>query len=133
MIALHAVALLFDPSIHFGLAAVLVPLTAPWHPAAVAAGVVAGWLALMLAVSFRMRRWIGQRGWRRLHYASFLAFLLSVGHALVAGTDLHGLGGPILAAIVLGPTLWLVLLRVLTPSPMRQLRAATAAATPAGS
>jgi hypothetical protein len=68
-----------------------------------------------------------------LHYASFLAFLLSVGHALVAGTDLHGLGGPILAAIVLGPTLWLVLLRVLTPSPMRQLRAATAAATPAGS
>jgi hypothetical protein len=133
MIALHAIALLFDPSIHFGLAAVLVPLTAPWHPAAVAAGVVAGWLALMLAVSFRMRRWIGQRGWRRLHYASFLAFLLSVGHALVAGTDLHGLGGPILAAIVLGPTLWLVLLRVLTPSPMRQLRAAAAAATPAGS
>ena len=76
----------------------------------------------MLAVSFRMRKWIGQRGWRRLHYASFVAFILAVGHALVVGTDLHGGGGPILAAIVLGPTLWLVLLRVLAPSPKAQLR-----------
>ncbi len=134
MIALHAIALLFDPTIHFGLAAVLLPLAAPWHPAAVAAGVVAAWLALMLAVSFRMRKWIGQRGWRRLHYASFLAFVLSVGHALVVGTDLHGVGGPILAAIVLGPTLWLVLMRVLAPSPKPQLRPAAAlASTPSGS
>jgi DMSO/TMAO reductase YedYZ heme-binding membrane subunit len=81
-----------------------------------------------------MRKWIGQRGWRRLHYASFLAFVLSVGHALVVGTDLHGVGGPILAAIVLGPTLWLVLMRVLAPSPKPQLRPAAAlASTPSGS
>jgi predicted ferric reductase len=133
MVALHAIALLFDPTIHFGLAAVLLPLAAAWHPAAVAAGVVAGWLALTLAVSFRMRKWIGQRGWRRLHYASFVAFILAVGHALVVGTDLHGVGGPILAAVVLGPTLWLVLLRVLTPSPKAQLRPVAAASTPSGS
>ena len=133
MIGLHVIALLFDPTIHFGFAAVLVPLAAPWHPAAVAAGVVAAWLALMLAVSFRMRKWIGQRGWRRLHYASFLAFVLSVGHALAVGTDLHGVGGPIFAAIVLGPTLWLVLMRVLAPSHRPQPRPAAAlASTPSG-
>ncbi|HEX6762909.1 MAG TPA: hypothetical protein VF094_08925 [Gaiellaceae bacterium] len=133
MIALHAIALLFDPTIHFGLAAVLVPLAAPWHPAAVAAGVVAAWLALMLAVSFRMRKWIGQRGWRRLHYASFVAFVLSVGHALTVGTDLHGVGGRILAAVVLGPTLWLVLLRVLAPTPAPKRRPAAALpSTPSG-
>jgi DMSO/TMAO reductase YedYZ heme-binding membrane subunit len=80
-----------------------------------------------------MRKWIGQRGWRRLHYASFLAFVLAVGHALVVGTDLHGVGGPILAAIVLGPTLWLVLMRVLSPSLKPQLRAAAATSTPSGS
>lgn len=120
MIGLHGLALLFDPTIHFGPAAVLVPLAAPWHPGAVAAGVVAAWLALMVAVSFRLRRWIGQRGWRRLHYASFGAFALSVGHALAAGTDLHGIGGPILAAVALGPTLWLLLLRVLAPAPKPQ-------------
>lgn len=126
MIGLHAVALLFDPTIHFGLAALLVPFAAPWHPGAIAAGVVAGWLALMLAVSFRLRKWIGQRGWRRLHYASFVAFALSVGHALFAGTDLHGVGGPILAAVALGPTLWLALLRILAPAQKPQPRAATA-------
>ena len=64
------------------------PFAASWRPAAIAAGVVAGWLSLMLAVSFRLRKWIGQRGWRRLHYASFAAFGLALAHALMAGTDL---------------------------------------------
>ena len=58
------------------------PFAAPWRPAAVAAGVVAGWLMVMLAVSFRLRKRIGQRVWRRLHYASFAAFLLALCHAL---------------------------------------------------
>jgi methionine sulfoxide reductase heme-binding subunit len=116
-IALHAGALLADPTLHFGAAAVLVPFAAAWNPAAVAAGVVAGWLALMLVVSFRMRRWIGQRGWRRLHYASFAAFVLALCHALAAGTDLAGIGGPILAAVAGGPVLFLVLMRILTPTP----------------
>lgn len=115
MVGLHGLALLLDPTIHFGLPAVLVPFAAPWHPASVAAGVVAAWLALMLAVSFRLRKWIGQRGWRRLHYASFAAFVLSLGHALFAGSDLHGLGGPVLAALAAGPVLFLTFLRILEP------------------
>jgi DMSO/TMAO reductase YedYZ heme-binding membrane subunit len=92
-----------------------VPFAAPWNSAAVAAGVVAGWLALMLAASFRMRRLIGQRGWRRLHYASFGAFVLALCHSLAAGTDLAGIGGPILAAVAGGPVLALVLVRILSP------------------
>ena len=90
MLGLHVGALLFDPTLHFGLAALLVPFAAPWSPAAVAAGVVAGWTMLAIASSFRLRKWIGQKGWRRLHYLSFGAFVLALGHALVAGTDLHG-------------------------------------------
>lgn len=124
LVGLHVTALLFDPTIHFGPASVLVPFAAPWHPGAVAAGVVAGWLALTLAVSFRLRKWIGQRGWRRLHYASFGAFALSLGHALAVGTDLRGLGGPALAALALGPTLFLVFLRILAPAPGRRAAAA---------
>jgi sulfoxide reductase heme-binding subunit YedZ len=126
MLVLHAGALLLDPTIHFGLAAVLAPFAAPWHPGAVAAGVVAGWLSLMLAVSFRLRKWIGQRGWRRLHYASFGAFALSVGHALTAGSDLHGVGGPVLAALAVGPTLFLLFVRILERRPKRQPTPATA-------
>jgi methionine sulfoxide reductase heme-binding subunit len=115
MVGLHALALLLDPTIHFGLPAVLIPFAAPWHPGAVAAGVIAGWLSLMLALSFRMRKWIGQKGWRRLHYASFAAFALSLGHALFSGTDLHGVGGPVLAALAAGPVLFLTFLRILEP------------------
>ena len=106
----------------------LVPFASTWRPGAIAAGVVAGWLTLALASSFRMRKWIGQKGWRRLHYASFAAFILSVGHALTAGTDLRGLNGLVLAAIALAPVVWLGLFRILAP---RAPIAAAAAPAPA--
>jgi methionine sulfoxide reductase heme-binding subunit len=125
MLALHAGALLFDPTLHFGLASVLAPFASPWRPAAVAAGVVAGWLTLVLALSFRMRKRIGQRGWRRLHYASFVAFVLALGHALTAGTDLKGIGGSLLVAIAAGPVIWLGLTRILLPRPGRAVRPTT--------
>jgi DMSO/TMAO reductase YedYZ heme-binding membrane subunit len=115
MVGLHAFAVVLDPVLHFGLASVLVPFAAPWKPGAVAAGIVAGWLSLALAASFRMRKWIGQKGWRRLHYASFVAFILALGHALLVGTDLRGLGGPVLALLAAGPVLWLSFYRLLVP------------------
>jgi sulfoxide reductase heme-binding subunit YedZ len=127
MVGLHALALLLDPVMHFGLAAVLLPFAAPWKPGAVAAGVVAGWLTLALAVSFRLRKWIGQKGWRRLHYASFAAFALALGHALLVGTDLRGLGGPVLALVAAGPVLWLTFYRLLTPRVAARPAAASAA------
>jgi hypothetical protein len=125
MLVLHAGALLLDPVLRFGLPAVLVPLAAPWHPGAVAMGVVAGWLSLMLALSFRARRWIGGRTWRTLHYASFAAFGLSLFHALSAGTDLVGVRGTLVAAIALAPVLWLGFLRILPrrPAAPRSVRA----------
>lgn len=115
MLGLHMVAVLLDPVMHFGLLAVLVPFAAPWKTGAIAAGVIGGWLSLMLAVSFRMRKWIGQKGWRRLHYLSFGAFALALGHALLVGTDLQGLGGPVLALVAAGPVLWLTFYRLLVP------------------
>jgi methionine sulfoxide reductase heme-binding subunit len=115
MAGLHGVALLLDPTLHFSALSALVPGAAPWKPGAVALGVVAGWLTLALATSFRMRKWIGQKGWRRLHYASFAAFALALGHALLVGTDLKGLGGPVLALLAAGPVLWLTFYRLLVP------------------
>lgn len=127
-LALHGGALLLDPTIGFGPAAVLVPFAASRHPVAVAGGVVSGWLMLMLAASFRVRNRIGPKVWRTLHYASFAAFLLALLHAITSGTDLAGIGGPILALIAAGPVVWLVFVRILTPS--RTPRPAPAPATP---
>lgn len=133
MLALHAGALLFDPTLHFGLGSVLVPFASPWRPGAVAAGVVGGWTTLMLAVSFRLRTVIGQKGWRRLHYASFVAFFLALGHALTSGTDLRGASGPIVAALAAGPVIWLTFYRILMPrTPGSHARPRAPAQLPAG-
>jgi DMSO/TMAO reductase YedYZ heme-binding membrane subunit len=103
---------------------VLVPGAATWRPGSVALGVVAGWLTLALAASFKARRWIGQKGWRRLHYASFAAFWLALGHALLVGTDLKGFGGPVTAILAAAPVLWLSFYRLLVPRAL-PARAAT--------
>ncbi len=115
MFGLHGLALLLDPTLHFGFRAVLVPGTAPWRPLAVSAGVVTGWLMLLLALSFRYRRRIGQKNWRRFHYAAFAAFFLGLGHGLTVGSDLRGGMGLVAATLALGPVLWLTFFRILSP------------------
>lgn len=129
-VALHVGALLFDPFLHFNLLSVLIPGAASWRPGSVALGVVAAWLSLALAASFKAKRWIGQKGWRRLHYASFAAFWLALGHAVLTGTDLHGLGGGVTAVLAAGPVLCLTFYRLLVPraAPARPALAPVASA-----
>ena len=115
MLGLHMVALALDPTIHFGIVGVLVPGAAPWRPVPVAAGILTGWLMLALAISFHVRRHIGQRRWRLLHYATFGAFTIGIYHALNVGTDFTGTRGLILAGIVAAPVAWLTYARILMP------------------
>ncbi|MFI5100609.1 MAG: hypothetical protein ACHQE5_08865 [Actinomycetes bacterium] len=131
MVVLHGIAILLDPVMRFGLIAVVVPGIAPWRPITVAAGVVAGYLMLALALSFHVRRRIGQRKWRLLHYASFAAFALALGHALHAGTDLQGTTGLVFGAIAISPILWLVFARILMPRQAVAPRRRTGPAEPA--
>lgn len=114
-VALHGVALLLDPVMHFTLPVVLVPGLAPWRPLAVAAGIVAAWLMLALAGSFHVRRRLTQRRWRLLHYLAFAAFAGAVGHGLTAGTDLRGMTGLLVVGGLIAPALWLVWVRILVP------------------
>jgi sulfoxide reductase heme-binding subunit YedZ len=133
MLVLHGAAILLDPVMRFGPTAIVVPGAAPWRPLTVAAGIVAGYLMLVLAVSFRVRRRISQRRWRLLHYASFPAFALALGHALHAGTDLTGTTGLVFAATALAPVLWLTFARILMPRAPRPTSAARGARTTEGS
>ena len=115
MLGLHGAALAFDPVMRFGLVGVLVPGAAPWRPVPVAGGIVTGWLMLTLAVSFHVRRRIGQRRWRLLHYASFAAFAMGLYHALNVGTDLTGTRGLIIVGVAAAPVTWLTYARILMP------------------
>lgn len=132
MVVLHGVALSLDPVLRFGLSALLVPGVASWRTVPVAGGIVAGWLMLALAASFHVRRRIGQRRWRTLHYAGFGAFVLALYHALNVGSDLTGLRGLIVAGVAAAPVCWLVFARILMPrtAPARPAAPAVAAASP---
>ena len=59
-----------------------------------------------------------------MHYATFAAFWLALGHALLVGTDLRGFGGPVTAVLAAAPVLWLSFYRLLTPRAL-PARAAT--------
>lgn len=130
MLVLHGGALAFDPIMRFGIVGVLVPGAAPWRPVPVAAGIVTAWLMLALAASFHIRRRIGQRRWRLLHYSSFVAFTFGLYHALNVGTDVTGTRGLIFAGVAAAPVVWLVYARILMPRPgARQVAVRPAAPT----
>ena len=107
MVVLHGARSPSTRSCASGSSACSCPALAPWRPVPVAAGIVTGWLMLALAASFHVRRRIGQRRWRLLHYASFAAFAIGLYHALNVGTDLTGTRGLIFAGIVAAPVVWL--------------------------
>lgn len=45
----------------------------------------------VIVVSFYVRRWIGQKVWRSLHFGSFGVFIASLVHGIQAGTDTSNL------------------------------------------
>jgi DMSO/TMAO reductase YedYZ heme-binding membrane subunit len=86
-IGLHGLALVMDRAVDIRIIDLVVPGTSPYRPLWTALGVVAAELALLLIVSFPLRRVIGAGVWRRLHWASYLAFVLATLHGITAGTD----------------------------------------------
>ena len=76
-----------DPYLHPGIAGITVPFALSTRPAWTAAGIVGGWLAAIITVSFYVRPWIGARTWRRLHRWTFAVYLLGLAHTIGAGTD----------------------------------------------
>ena len=63
------------------------PFAGPYRPLWVGVGQLAFYLMVVVYVSFYLRRRIGQRGWRMLHYTTFLAFVGATAHGLMSGTD----------------------------------------------
>jgi sulfoxide reductase heme-binding subunit YedZ len=87
VIALHGLALVFDRTVHLTPAALLVPGASPYRPLPVGIGVLAAELMVVVYASFALRRRIGIRNWRRLHWATYAIFAAATAHGLAAGTD----------------------------------------------
>ena len=86
-VALHGTTIALDRTLRMPLAGLLVPGASPYRPISVAAGVVAAELMILVLVSFPLRRLIGAKAWRRLHWTTYLVFALATAHGLLAGSD----------------------------------------------
>ena len=86
-LALHGITLVLDETVEIGIGALLVPGLAPYRPLWTGLGVLAGELMLLVYVSFALKRRIGQKNWRRLHWATYATFAMGTAHGLMAGSD----------------------------------------------
>jgi sulfoxide reductase heme-binding subunit YedZ len=112
-IAVHGITLLGDKWLDPGVLGVLIPFQMDHEPLYTGLGILGGYLAAALGLSFYARRRIGTKHWRSLHKATILVYVLSVIHTLGAGSDA---GTPWLRAqLVLtgAPIVFLFVMRVL--------------------
>ena len=87
VVAMHGAVLLLDSTVRLSPAALLVPGLSPYRPLATGLGVLAAELMVVVYASFSLRRRIGVRNWRRLHWATYAIFAAATVHGLAAGTD----------------------------------------------
>ncbi len=118
-IALHGVTLVLDKTIHITPVALVVPGASPYRALPVGIGVLAAELMVLVYASFSLRKRIGPKNWRRLHWATYAIFLAATVHGLAAGTDsaqpwalaiYHAAVGSVAAAVA-----WRALTPQLTP------------------
>jgi DMSO/TMAO reductase YedYZ heme-binding membrane subunit len=86
-IGVHGLALVADHTVEITLGDLVIPFTAPYKPLWTGLGVIAFDLALIVAISFPLKKRIGGRNWRRLHWVTYSIFAFSTVHGLMAGTD----------------------------------------------
>lgn len=109
LVLVHAGVLLADRYAGFDLVDVAVPFASSRWPGAVGAGILAGYLVLVVHLSFGWRKRLGTATWRRLHYLSFPAFVVATIHALAAGTDR---GFATVYAALVGVVIFLLVVRI---------------------
>jgi sulfoxide reductase heme-binding subunit YedZ len=128
----HGAVLMIDRSVPFSPLEVVVPFMGPYRPLWVGIGQIAMGLTIVVLVSFYVRKRIGQKTWRRVHYLSFLAFVAATVHGLMAGTDSQSTWA--LAGYILATSIVVLLLayRIATSVAARRRQGASpAAASPA--
>lgn len=115
-LALHGATLVLDRTVEIGLGALLVPGLAPYRPLWTGLGVLAGELMLIVYVSFALRRRIGQRNWRRLHWVTYATFAAATLHGILAGSDSGRPWAQALYVGAVGAVVFATAWRVLVPA-----------------
>jgi sulfoxide reductase heme-binding subunit YedZ len=86
-VILHVSVLLIDQYLPFTLAQILIPFISPYRPVWVGLGIIGAYLAMLVTVTFYLRKKIGQKKFKAIHTLSMAGYLGVVFHAFFAGSD----------------------------------------------
>lgn len=89
--AAHGLLLLGDRWLSPGLSGIAIPFTMSYRPLWTGIGIIGGYLAFALGLTFYARRRLGPARWRKTHRLIVLVYVLGVAHALGAGSDGGGI------------------------------------------
>lgn len=110
----HALILMGDKYINYNLAQVLVPFnSAGYKPVWVGLGQIGFYLLAIVGLSFYVRKRLGNRTWRLIHYLSFLTYVLALLHGIFAGTDTTVLAIQVFYWVTGASLLFLIVYRIL--------------------
>jgi len=86
-VILHAAVLLMELVEPFSLEQVLIPFISTYRPVWVGLGIISFYIALLVSLTFYIRRFITVRVFQAIHVISLLSYAGVLFHGLYAGTD----------------------------------------------
>jgi methionine sulfoxide reductase heme-binding subunit len=109
-LALHIVTAVVDPFTHLGLTAVAVPFGSYYRPFWLGLGSISLYLLVAVIATSLLRRHVGARVWRGVHWASYALWPFAVAHGLGTGTDAFAVWSLAITiacvAVVVGAVVW---------------------------
>ncbi len=86
-IGLHVTTTLADGYAPIGLKDIVIPFVSPYRPIWLGLGALALDVLLAIGISTALRKRIGYRAWRVLHWGAYAAWPLALAHGLGSGSD----------------------------------------------
>jgi sulfoxide reductase heme-binding subunit YedZ len=88
LLALHVATAVLDPYVSIGWWAAVLPFTAHYRPLALSLGTLAVDLGAAVLITSLVRRRLGHRWWRTVHWLAYASWPLAFMHSLSAGNDM---------------------------------------------
>lgn len=121
-ISAHGLLLLGDTWLKPGLKGIAVPFAMGYRPLWTGLGILGGYLAATLSLSFYARKRIGAKLWRKMHRLTVVVYALGLAHALGSGTDAQIPGVRIAMLASVAPVLFLFALRMVRARGQKRAR-----------